>query len=72
MNGAGDYLLSYDSPNEYGPFPSGAPVKECKRERKGGASALPCVFPGYMTDFGTICPEDNYMEETDYAGTSQI
>ena len=69
MNGDGDFLLSYDSPNEYGSFPSGVSNNERKQEREGGALALPCVLPGYMTDFEIICPEEarTMYAEVDHA-----
>jgi hypothetical protein len=45
MNGPGN-LLSYDSPNIYGLFPSGALGKpEAQARREGGAGALPSCYP---------------------------
>ena len=36
MNGPG-YLLSYDNPNEYGPFPSGTSDQNGPKSRRGGS-----------------------------------
>ena len=48
MNGPG-YLLSYDSPNEYGTFPSGTSGHVGPRSRqgdKGGGNAVLFAVPG--------------------------
>ncbi|MDR1538059.1 MAG: hypothetical protein LBU32_08690 [Clostridiales bacterium] len=56
MNGPG-ILLSYDSPNEYGLFPSGASgePKHRRGERRRRVSVAPFAIPGKRTEAKTVC-----------------